>query len=176
VTTFVGVDPGTSGGLAAIVGDAVILTAMPDSEPAVLDWFLDVVEHAEKTVAVIEQVGGFMAGREGDSDDDGDKKRNRASAHTMFVFGCRYGSVRMAMIAAGLFEGEGFHAVAPRTWQKSLSIEPRRKVGHKWVESRSQFKRRLKETAVAMFPLVAGVTNKTADALLIAEHCRRRFC
>ena len=70
----------------------------------------------------------------------------------------------MALIAAGI----PFEEVIPRTWQKGVGITPRGK-----GETKTRFKNRLKAKASQLFPKV-NVTLATADALLIAEFCRRK--
>jgi Holliday junction resolvasome RuvABC endonuclease subunit len=81
-----------------------------------------------------------------------------------FKFGVGYGGLRMALIAASI----PFEEVTPRTWQKALGVVVRKK-----TETKTQFKNRLKAKAQQLFPR-ESITLKTADALLIAEYCRRK--
>ena len=55
-----------------------------------------------------------------------------------------------------------------RTWQKGLSIQPKRK-----EESKTQFKNRQKGLAQQMHPDIK-VTLATADAILIAEYLKKQ--
>lgn len=147
----IGVDPGASGGLACVAADCVVAAAMPATERDVWDWF-HYFEAGQRPFAVIEKVGGFVQGSRG----------NIGSA--MFKFGQSYGSLRMALTAAGI----PFDEVTPQEWQKVIGIPAR-----KPTESKSEHKAKLRAKAQQLFPDVR-VTLATADALLIAEYCRRR--
>jgi hypothetical protein len=82
----------------------------------------------------------------------------------MFNFGANYGALRMALTAAGI----PFEEVVPGVWQRGLNIPPRKK-----TEGKTAWKNRLKAKAQQLFPSVK-ITLATADALLIAEFCRRK--
>jgi hypothetical protein len=59
--------------------------------------------------------------------------------------------------------------VLPSRWQQGLHISPRKK-----SEGRVLWKNRLKANAQRLFPEIADkITLATADALLLAEYCRR---
>lgn len=73
-----------------------------------------------------------------------------------FTFGNNYGALRMSLIAAGV----PFETVTPQKWQKALSCMSK---GDKNVTKRK---------AQELFPGIK-VTHNIADALLIAEWCRR---
>lgn len=149
--TYLGVDPGASGGIVSIRGNLVAATKMPETEQDV--WTL-VSSHShlfgESTFAALEKVGGYV----GDGGNPGS---------AMFKFGASYGGLRMALTAARI----PFEEVTPQSWQKGLAI-PKREKG----ESKTDWKNRLKRKAQQLFPSVE-VTLATADALLIAEYCRR---
>lgn len=148
---FIGVDPGTSGGIAAISKEyaPVELVKMPATETDIVDWFLQRTT-TYQCRAYIELVGGFM----------GEGGKNKASAHTMFKFGQNYGVLRAAMICAGI----PFKTVPPRIWQKGVGV-----TGRKKTEFKSQFKNRLKSRAQELFPGIK-ITLNTSDALLIAYY------
>ena len=75
-----------------------------------------------------------------------------------FAFGVSFGGLRMALVAAGIpFEG-----VTPAKWQRALGCLSK---GDKNVT---------KAKAQELFPSVK-VTHAIADALLIAEYCRREW-
>jgi len=154
---YVGIDPGASGGLAAISNFDSQVLSMPESERDIWNWFYqDRYFWQSRDVeifAVVEQVGGYVP-REGSGQ----------PGSAMFKFGCSYGGLRMALTAAQI----PFEAVIPRTWQKALGIASKGK-----QESRTQFKGRLKAKAQQLFPNVK-ITLATADALLLAEYCRRK--
>lgn len=172
--TYVGIDPGASGGIAVIRPNAMVTVyPMPGTEEEIWSLVDGIVAEAYKTgsgslerplvQAVIEQVGGFIRGETAHGSD------NVGAAASMFKFGQSYGGLRMALVSAGLREGRDWSAVIPRTWQKGVGISPRDSKGG---ETGPQFKRRLRETAQSLFP-GTSVTLKTCDALLIAEHARR---
>lgn len=75
-----------------------------------------------------------------------------------FKFGLSYGGLRMALTARGI----RFDEVLPVKWQTAMGC---RSGGDKNITKRR---------AQALFPSVR-VTHATADALLLAEHCRRSF-
>lgn len=146
---FIGIDPGQSGGLCSLYYDGgydLELTAMPKTEKDIYQWFQD--QNGYECFAVIEKVHA-MPGN---------------GVSSMFKFGKGYGGLRMALIAAGI----PFEEVTPQKWMKELGIPNRKN-----TESKVQFKNRLKGIAQNMFASET-VTLATADALLIAEYCRRK--
>jgi hypothetical protein len=155
-TVYIGIDPGSSGGLAVIlppgVGSAVLAVPMPKTEADVWEWVSQHHGYDYDSHAMIEQVGGYVGGSGG----------NIGSA--MFQFGQSYGGLRMALVAAAI----PFEAVTPGNWQGMLKIPKKGK-----TESKTQWKNRLKARAQQLFPKVS-VTLATADALLIALYCQRK--
>ena len=147
-TTYIGVDPGVSGGLARIdpLGKVTAIK-MPETERDVWEWFR--LAGTSTTHAVIEQVGGFVG------------KDQPGSA--MFKFGQGYGILRMALIAARI----PFEQAMPQKWQKALGCPTRKK-----TDTRTVWKNKLKAHAQQIFPEME-VTLAIADALLIVEYCRR---
>lgn len=155
---YLGIDPGASGGLAEVWLSplqhsihACTAVKMPATRRDIWSWFKGIASYA--AFAVIEKVGGYVKGGEG----------NVGSA--MFNFGTSYGELLMALTAAGI----PYEEVPPRKWQAGLGISPRGK-----AETRTAWKNRLKEKAQQLFPQ-EKVTLATADALLIAEYCRRVY-
>lgn len=134
------------------------MTDMPDTEADIWAWISKVGrdygdriwDMAPTVHACIEQVGGYV----GES-----QPGSRA-----FKFGMSYGGLRMALIAAYI----PFEQVVPTVWQKALRIPARKK-----TESKPRWKARLKAHAQQLFPRET-VTLATADALLLAEYCRRK--
>ncbi len=152
---YLGVDPGASGGLAWTWDGASTVCSMPETDRDI--WYaIDTLGRSTdgrryRIFALLEKVGGYVAG----------------AAHpgsAMFKFGQSYGGLRMALTAAGIVWEE----VTPQQWQRELSLSPRKK-----TEGKGAWKNRLKSKAQQLFPTVK-VTLATADALLIAEVCRRR--
>lgn len=172
---YFGVDPGQSGGVVALLsGGKIVSTALGSlTERDLWVWFSQ--WEGLRCHAQIEQVTGYIPRGEG-----------RQPGSRMFTFGQSYGALRMALIASMV----SFEEVTPTTWQKALGITPRKKgekvhtapqggPGSKTVvrttggETDTQWKNRLKAKAQQLFPHVK-VTLNIADALLIAEFCRRK--
>ena len=151
---YLGIDPGASGGIAIVSGKESLTLPMPETENDLWEWFncRRPTVHTPRVFACIEQVGGHVGG-EGQP------------GSAMFKFGMGYGGLRMALVAAGI----PFEAVTPQRWQKAMGVTPR---DHKRKETKTSFKNRLKARAQQLFPS-QKITLATADALLIAEYCRR---
>jgi crossover junction endodeoxyribonuclease RuvC len=156
---FIGVDPGQQGGLVAICKGVVGYAPMPETDRDVWEWFDEWTAAGLMSVAraVIEKVHSMP-------------KQGIASA---FTFGAGYGALRMALTAARI----PFEEVTPQAWQKALAIPKCAK-----TESKPQFKMRLRAKAQQLFPTLPiwsepkskGRQLAIADALLIAEFCRRK--
>ena len=142
---FMGIDPGQSGGIAVIrgTGRVMILELMPVTERDIWLRLKGLTVHK----AYIEKVHAMP----------------QQGVSSTFKFGCGYGGLRMALTAAGI----PFDEVTPQAWQKALGIVKRAK-----TESKNDHKKKLLQKAQQLFPNVK-ITLKTADALLIAEYCRR---
>lgn len=146
---FVGIDPGTSGGIAILnpFGQHTLESFSNKTDRQIWELFRFIdPSHAK---AVIEKNSGYIGG-------DG----NPGSA--MFVFGCNTGKLLGWLTAADV----PFEECTPAKWQKSVGVVPRKK-----SESKSQFKRRLKQHAERLYPGLP-ITLATADALLIAHYCK----
>jgi hypothetical protein len=152
---YLGLDPGASGGLAVVWegrDGPPKAFPMPATDRDIWDLIIKVQAIAGSGVfALLEKVGGYVAG-------------NASPGSAMFRFGQSYGALRMALTAAEAIWEE----VTPQQWQRELSLPPRKK-----TEGKGAWKNRLKAKAQQLFPTVR-VTLATADALLIAEVCRRR--
>lgn len=148
---YIGIDPGKNGGIAVLDADGQVFSAvkMPETEG-------DLLQHLQErnwgpgsggTRAVLEAVnaGVFGGGKSG-----------RMGVVSAFTFGRGYGSLRMALIAANI----PFDEVRPQKWQEVIGCRTK---GDKNVS-----KRRAQE----LFPNLK-ITHATADALLLAEYCRR---
>ncbi len=147
---YLGIDPGQSGGIAwrrnSYGPNEAGATPMPKTEREILEV---VGDYAISTrFCIIEKVHAMP----------------QQGVSSTFKFGVGYGGLRMALIATGV----PFDEVTPQAWQKGLGIPKKKK-----TESKTQWKNRLKAKAQQLFPSL-DVTLATADALLIAEFCRRR--
>ena len=152
---YIGIDPGKSGGLALIVGDSVDYAEMPSSDMDLLDILHQFDQEAVGCHCFLERVR-TMPG-------EGSKGA--------FTFGEGFGKIQMALTARQI----PYELVQPRSWQKSLNIPPKKIK----IESKPQFKDRLRQKAQELFPTIglwnSSLTRQRAicDALLIAESCRR---
>ena len=149
---LVGIDPGASGGIAwRFDGGLPAAERMPKTEEEVCEILTDLAYSANKPVAYLEQVGGYIAGRP-------------APGSRMFNFGRGYGVIRAALILAGY----RIEDVTPVQWQKKLGIVLPPKGSSK------DRKNILKGVAIDRYPTLADdVTLCTADALLILEAGRQ---
>ena len=150
----IGIDPGKQGGLVCIDGEVITAISMPTTERDIWEWFS--ARKNKVKMAYIEQVGGYIEGV--------------SPGPAMFNFGWGYGGLRMALTAADI----PFETVLPRTWQKGLHIPPRKKKGRKYIETKTQWKNRLKAIAQRLFPKL-HLTLDTSDALLIAVYGQRHL-
>lgn len=156
-TVYVGIDPGASGGIAVLRGHEFAVTALDKMTDRDVWNFLASAAAGRPVVAAIERNTGYVGG-------------GGNTGSSMFAFGESSGFLRGLLVAAGA----SFERVQPNAWQRALGVPPRGKKGKgRAVESKASFKRRLRQAAEQLFPKV-NVTNATADALLIAEYCRRK--
>lgn len=144
---YIGVDPGQNGGIATIDEEGADTVRMPSTDQDIYNLLVELRYLSPYCHAILEKVHSMP-------------KQGVASS---FKFGVNYGIVRMALTAAGI----PFEEVTPQRWQKVLGIPHRNK-----LETPSEWKNRLKAKAQQLFPSVK-ITLATADALLLAEYCRR---
>lgn len=141
-----GIDPGLSGGLAILDrgGGVVDVSPMPDSTKDIWEYFMEFGARIRMAHIEFQQAMPFhLHGR-------------RLGASSTFNFGRHYGELLMALMAACI----PHERVQPRIWQKNLHCLSK---GDKKVT---------KARATELFP-GQRLTLKTADAILLAEHCRR---
>lgn len=145
---YLGIDPGRDGGIATVnqSGDCVSLIRMPETEQDIL-WAIPFGDEVD--MCVIEKVHSFPG----------------QGVSSTFKFGMGYGGLRMALVAMAV----KFEEVSPQSWQKALGVITR----DKKTESKRDHKNKLLAKAQCLFPNT-GITLATADAILIAEFCRRK--
>lgn len=150
---FVGVDPGVSGGIAAVdeTSRPLVFLKRPENVKEVLENFQHIRSLSADVRGVLERVnpgvfGGF-----------GKKDKQRMGVVSSFTFGVGYGELRAMLVAAEI----PFEEVSPQKWQGALNC---RTGGDKNVS---------KAKAASLFPSVPKLTHAIADALLMAEYCRR---
>lgn len=88
--------------------------------------------------------------------------RSTVLASTVMLYGS-YRDLRTMLLCSGI----DYADCPPKRWQQGLGIEPRIR-----EETDTVWKNRLKAVAQGLFPDVK-VTLWNADAILIAEYCRR---
>jgi hypothetical protein len=155
LTSFLGIDPGASGGLAYVTTacPARAVSAATLTLQETWEWLQAAAAVCNgPAFAVLEKVGGYVA-REGPQ-----------PGSAMFNFGASYGGLRAFLVAAAV----PFEEITPQVWQRKLGVTPRAK-----DEPKAVFKRRLKERAQSLYPDLK-VTLATCDALLIATYCMRK--
>lgn len=150
---YVGIDPGKSGGIAAIWEDeSVDLQPMPETELDV--WrYLNELQKMGRVVAVIERVHAMP----------------KQGVTSMFTFGQGYGSLRMALTAIGA----SWEDVPPQTWMKALNVKKAKEQDQKL---------KLLQFAQQLYPDLElwkqskslGRQKAVCDALLIATYCKRK--
>jgi len=152
---FLGIDPGTSGGVALLdaEGRVVYVSAMPDDDRAI---FCLLAPHGRAVYAVLERVWSSPGwGHVG-----------------AFTFGTNYGAIRMALVAHGVTVED----VLPRQWQKVMGVSypkaAKRVKGAPPLPAVRRDKNITKSLAQQLFP-GTRVTHAIADCLLIAEYKRR---
>lgn len=170
-SVYVGIDPGKGGGLVGLYrnGAVAFSAGMPQTEVKLFHYLQRVVARYNVAHVIIERITGYVGGGGGRK---GKKARQKKGikleqgppGSSMFTMAGYYWGPRMALVALGLYEGERFSAVMASVWQKFLGIEK------KGDATTSQFKNRLKDKALELFPH-ENVTLKTADAYLIATYC-----
>jgi len=143
----IGIDPGTSGSTVIICDDGatIILEHKTTTWPDYCEALRDLKADYELT-ASLEEVHA-MPGN---------------GATSMFSFGRSYGNLEMALTALEI----RFERVKPQMWQRHFSLITGKTM------SKTQKKNLHKQRAQEIFP-GEKITHATADALLIAEFCRR---
>jgi hypothetical protein len=138
---LIAIDPGVSGGIAYEDTDgSVHALAMPETVADLRDALAVLV--CEQTVVVLEELPKFGG---------------KMSALSMGIMFRNFGRIEGILTAFRV----RVHYVAPKVWQKALSLGDKKTHGDRW-------KAHLKARAQALFPRL-DVTLKTADALLILE-------
>ena len=143
---YIGIDPGDSGGIAAIIQDEVYTTILNPkrvTETAVADWLL--------------RYGAFCAEVQLELVHSSPQMGVRSA----FTFGGSYKFLRGVMIAHRI----PFCEVRPKVWQKALGIT------YPKGATDTQKKNITKGKAQQLFPGVK-VTHAIADALLIARYAQ----
>jgi len=143
---FVGIDPGSNGAMATIQPDDVCVFPFKQIHMTLISSMLEDLSNKRDCHALIELVHA-MPGQ---------------GVTSMFNFGHNFGMLEGLLIGAGI----PYDRVTPQKWQKEFGLY------RLPDETKTAKKNRHKELAKELFPTL-NVTHATADALLIAEYCRR---
>lgn len=158
---FVGVDPGVSGGIAVIDqhGRVMFTLRMPDSAPGIVDGIaacFELPSAVDGAWAVIERVWSSP----------------QMGVVSAMSFGKNVGRLEAALAAQDCDVEE----VLPRKWQDEVGVFYPKAIRTLRPNGKESFGARdkhiPKRRAEELFP-GATVSLATADALLIAEYCRR---
>lgn len=149
MSIYLGVDPGKSGAICSVDshGFPDIVIKADQTNRDICKALKDTAEHNNVRKAVIESVSAMP---------------NQGVAST-FKFGESFG-VLLGLLTASEIP---FERVRPSVWCKEFGLK------RKLNESNTDWKNRHKQLAQELFPGIS-ITHATADALLIAEYCRRK--
>lgn len=149
-TLFLGCDPGVSGAFALLdpAGSIVDVTPMPETAKDVSEYLAQFAPRIR--FGVLESVHAMP-------------KQGVSSA---FKFGRNVGMLHMGLVAHQI----PFDFVLPGKWQQPLGCIVQGRSGP--TDAKTEKKRHNKARAQELFPQ-QKITHAIADALLIAEYCRR---
>lgn len=140
---FIGIDPGMSGGVVILIGDWIEPAVYPFKNMTEMDMHMII-----KAYAVTPDKAHAMLERVGAFPGQG--------VASTWKFGQHYGFLRGILTAQAI----PFELVGPQKWQTAMGCLTK---GDKNIS---------KAAAQRLFPAVK-MTHAIADALLIAEYCRR---
>ena len=148
---YIGIDPGSRGGVAVLNDDDGIaaLYSFFKLTPHEI-WKIFKTYSVGPAHAVIEKVNGFPG----------------MSVVSVSTFMENYGILQGLMTALGI----PFDRVPPLTWKREMGLT--RKSGKTNRKERKQLSMNL---AKKFFPYREGITDDTAEALLLAVYCRNVF-
>lgn len=147
---YLGIDPGQSGGLALLdrKGAVVDVSKMPDTEGDLVEYLREFGPRIY--MAALENVHSFPG----------------QGVSSSFKFGVGYGGLRVGLLSHRI----PFFTIPPQRWQKEFGCIVKGREGRGTAEKKQQTKARAQE----LFPS-QRITHSTADALLLAEFCRRQM-
>lgn len=143
---IIAIDPGSQGGIAERIGDAVTCRPFPKSMTDFRDYVKTTLSlmYNDEVVFVVEDVPKFVAGE-------------RTSVSSMATLHENFGYIKGVIDANHCT----LMLIKPQAWQKIVGAGNKKAYGTRW-------KAHLKDLAARRFPTISDrVTLKTADALLI---------
>lgn len=146
---YLGIDPGVTGGMAVLDANAkvLIITGMPQTAAARVNFLQFVLGRAPGGAAGMRAALELV------------HSSPQMGVRSAFTFGQVYGQLQMMLAAANV----AYISPRPQAWQKAMKCLSR---GDKGVTLRAARK---------LFRDQVVITHATADALLLAEFCRRQF-
>lgn len=143
--TYLGIDPGASGGLCLLTDNGIKTYNMPETYPDIYELLKELAQQGS-LCAILEDVGYGMPGQ---------------SSSATAKFARHNGHLEMALYSLGI------HTVkaTPQKWQKFFSNS----LGRSKDCEKREWKNKLKQLAQQMFP-GTKVTLNTADAILLAVY------
>lgn len=163
IDTFIGIDPGASGGIAWIKPSGSGAEKMPETDDDIWDMLVGAIGARGvrgRVRVLLEKVGPARR-----RDPETGKSFTQGVAST-FKFGQNYGLLRGMLTAA---DGVSWDLVVPKKWQAEFSLVIPKSRGLTPTQKKNEHK----AAAQRLFPDIK-VTHARADALLIAEYLRRR--
>lgn len=158
---WIGVDPGATGAIVILTeGEPMRTLRFMNSTNKETHKFLnDIAFEYDQVFCILEAVHAMPG----------------MAAGAMFNFGESYGFIQGVLVSTGI----PYELVTPQSWMKHMRI-PKRDIQRDPVtkkelpgsESKTDYKRRLKQKAEELYPTIK-ITNDTADAILIADYCKR---
>jgi len=147
---YIGIDPGLSGGWAAVTeSQQVVYLCRWNEELSMLEVSERDSVWGSEVVAIVENQRAIKG----------------AASSSTFKLAENFG-LWQGWLSALRIRRE---YVWPKKWQSTLGIRFPKNSTH------AQRKRITKQKAQQLYPQVDGITHATADALLIAEYCRREW-
>lgn len=152
---YIGIDPGLLGGIAILSRAGAILRVerMPETDKDVLTVFQDLNRLREPgtvTRACLERA----------------QSSPQMGVVSAFKFGVGYGALRMVLASVEI----PFDEPTPLKWQRAMNCVDTKAKARQGTKDKNVTKRRAQQ----LFPQIT-VTHRIADALLLAEYCRRFF-
>jgi hypothetical protein len=148
-SAIIGIDPGYSnGGIACITSGGMYAKPMPKTDKGLWDMLNKIKCRFPDVYAFVEHQHPFPG----------------ISSHATWVTAYNYSSIIMAFTGNGI----EYNIVTATEWKRLLGIRKRDK-----EESKTDFKNRLKEAAIELYPELyarGDITLKTSDAILIAAY------
>lgn len=157
--TYLGIDNGSSGGIAILDNGRLETIKMPTNEQTMWDTFSQIKERHPRIVAVLEQ----QIPRPTVFFDPSIGKMKSSILKSTCILYAGYMQTRICLVALDI----PFQPTVPETWQKEIGLPHK-----KQTRSDNKWKNALKQKAQSLFP-DHKVTLWNADAILIAEYCRR---